>query len=196
MTSPSGIGVIRVLAVAATALAATAAAAGTFSDLKPADPQPAASALEPGLAVNYVFKKVRSVNEIERAGPGEPGKPLPKLEYNSGSAGVLTSGQSDHVGALIHGFINFPEAGRWLMATQSNDGVRVKVAGEDVILDDGVHRDQFSENAEINIATPGWYPLDITYFERENTATLELYWQRPDKDEFEIVPADAFAHAK
>jgi hypothetical protein len=196
MTSPSGIGAIRVLAVVVIALAATAAAAGTFNDLKPADPQPAADALEPGLAVNYVFKKVRAVSEIERAGPGEPGKPLPKLEYNSGSGGVLTSGQSDHVGALIHGFIKFPEAGRWLMATQSNDGVRVKVAGEEVILDDGVHRDQFSENAEINIATPGWYPLDITYFERENTATLELYWQPPGKDEFEIVPAEAFAHTK
>src|SRR4029450_11421046 len=92
-------------------LAATAAAAGTFNDLKPADPQPAADALEPGLAVNYVFKKVRSVSEIERAGPGEPGKPLPKLEYNTGSAGVLTSGQSDHVGALIPGFLKVPEAG-------------------------------------------------------------------------------------
>jgi hypothetical protein len=72
----------------------------------------------------------------------------------------------------------------------------VTVAGEEVILDDGVHRDQFSDNAELNIATPGWYPLDITYFERENTATLELYWQPPGKDEFEIVPAEAFAYTK
>jgi hypothetical protein len=196
MTSVCGVGVIRMLAMTAVILAATAASAGSFSDLKPADPQPAADSLAPGLAVNYVFKKVRHVDEIEAAGPGEPGEPLPNLNYHTGSRDVLTSGQNDRVGALIRGFINLPAPGRWLLAAQSNDGVRVRLDGKVIISDPGVHADQFSENAEINVTTPGWYPLAITYFEREHTATLELYWQPPDKDEFEIVPDNAFAHAK
>ena len=38
--------------------------------------------------------------------------------------------------------------------------------------------------------------IAVTYFERKNTATLQLYWQPPGKNEFEIVPASAFSHAK
>jgi hypothetical protein len=49
-------------------------------------------------------------------------------------------------------------------------------------------------NAELNIAVPGWYKLEVTYFERKSTSTLQLYWQRPGATEFEIVPAAAFGY--
>jgi hypothetical protein len=170
--------------------------AETFNNLQPANPQPAAEATMPGLAVNYVFLKAHHVDDVEAEAPGEPGTPLPQLNYRNGSGNVLTSDQSDGVGALIRGFINFPTAGRWLMTAQSNDGVRVRLAGTVIIEDPDVHSDQFAANAEINIAQPGWYELAVTYFERKNTATLQLYWQPPGKNEFEIVPATAFSHLK
>ncbi len=172
------------------------ARAETFSNLQPASPQPAAEVTAPGLAVNYVFFQARHVDAIEAEGPGEPGTPLPQLNYQSGSGNVLTSDQFDGVGALIRGFIDFPAAGRWLMTTQSNDGVRVRLAGTVVIEDPDVHSDQFAPNAEINIAQPGWYEIAVTYFERKSTSTLQLYWQPPGKSEFEIVPAEAFSHLK
>jgi len=172
------------------------ARAETFNNLQPANPQPAADTTEPGLAVNYVFVMARHVDDIEAEGPGEPGTPLPQLNYQNGAGNVLTSQQSDGVGALIRGFIDFPAAGRWLMTAQSNDGVRVRLAGTVVIEDPGVHADRFAPNAEINIAQPGWYEIAVTYFERKNTATLQLYWQPPGKNEFEIVPASAFSHPK
>lgn len=167
-----------------------------FSNLQPANPQPAADATEPGLAVNYVFVKARHVDDIEAEGPGEPGTPLPQLNYQNGSGNVLTSDQSDGVGALIRGLIEFPTAGRWLVTAQSNDGVRVRLAGTVIIEDPDVHSDQFAPNAEVNITQPGWYEIAVTYFERKSTATLQLYWQPPDKSEFEIVPATAFKHLK
>lgn len=34
----------------------------------------------------------------------------------------------------------------------------------------------------------------MVYFEKRNTATLELYWQGPDDDDFKFVPAENFAH--
>jgi hypothetical protein len=92
--------------------------------------------------------------------------------------------------------INFPTAGRWLMAALSNDGVRVRINGEVIIDDPDVHPDQYSENAELTIATPGWYDLSIAYFEHKNTSTLKLFWQHPGASEFEIVPAEAYAHLK
>lgn len=171
-------------------------AAGTFTDLKPSSPQPAADAVTPGLAVNYVFFMAHHVDDIESEAPGEPGEPLPQLDYRTGDGNVLTSDRWDGVGALIKGYIRFPEAGRWLMATQSNDGVRVRLAGAVIIEDPDVHPDRFSPHVEINITEPGWYELAVTYFERKNTSTLQLYWQPPGKTEFAIVPADAFCHLK
>lgn len=168
----------------------------TFSNLQPADPQPAADATAPGLAVNYVFLKAHHVDDVEAEEPGEPGTPLPQLNYRNGEGNVLTSGQADGVGALIRGFIDFPAAGRWLMTAQSNDGVRVRLAGTVVIEDPDVHSDQFAANAEIDIGQPGRYEIAVTYFERKNTATLQLYWQPPGENEFEIVPAAAFSHLK
>lgn len=184
------------LAFASLLLLSAPAAAESFSDLKPVTPQPAADSVAPGLAVNYVFTMVRHVDDIESEGPGEPGEVLPELNYQSGPGNVLTSDRSDGVGALIRGFIKFPEPGRWLMVAQSNDGVRVRVAGTVVIEDPDVHSDQYSANAEINVAEPGWYELAVTYFERKSTSTLRLMWQPPGKTEFEVVPADAFAHLK
>jgi len=186
-----GLGFVVVVA----ALMGSAAAFASFDNLMPAAPQPAAGTLQPGLAVNYVDVKARHVDEVEAEGDGEPGEPLPQLDYQSGDGKVLTSEHVDLVGARIRGLINFDQPGRWLMATQSNDGVRVRIDGQVVIEDPEVHSDQFSMNAELNIATPGWYKLDVTYFERKSTSTLQLYWQRPDGSEFEIVPASAFGHA-
>src|SRR4030095_12879604 len=126
-----------------------AAFAEAFNNLQPVSPQPAADKTVPGLAVNYVFLKAHHVDDVEADGPGEPGAPLPQLNYQNRAGNVLTSDQSEGVGALIRGFINFPTAGRWLMTAQSNDGVRVRLAGTVVVEDPDVHSDQFAPNAEI-----------------------------------------------
>jgi hypothetical protein len=138
--------------------------------------------------------KARHVDEVEEAGDGEPGPPLPQLDYQSGAGTVLTSDHADMVGARIRGFINFDQPGRWLLATQSNDGVRVRIDGKIIINDPDVHSDQFSMNAELNIAAPGWYKLEVSYFERKSTSTLQLYWQPPGGTEFVIVPAAAYGY--
>src|SRR5262245_21648950 len=119
--------------IAAGVLLFSASGFASFDDLKPADPQPAAGTLQPGLAVNYVEVKARHVDEVDAEGEGEPGPPLPSLDFQSGAGTVLTSSHADFVGAHIHGFINFDQPGRWLMATQSNDGVRVRLDGKVVI---------------------------------------------------------------
>ena len=196
MAKKQRITIIGAMAAAALFALPCPVCAGTFSDLQPVNPQPAADTTAPGLAVNYVFFKAHHVDDVEAEGPGEPGAPLPQLNYQNGAGNVLTSDQSDGVGALIRGFIDFPTAGRWLMTAQSNDGVRVRLAGTVIIEDPDVHPDQFAPNAEINVAQPGWYEIAVTYFERKNTATLQLYWQPPGKSEFEIVPATAFSHLK
>lgn len=180
----------------AAALLALAGAAGaeSFSGLKPAQPQPDEAALQQGLAVEYTSRMVRHVDPIENASSWRKGPPLKHLNWHSGTGAVLTSGQPDGVGARITGYIRLAEPGRHLFAVQSNDGVRLRLAGTVIIEDPDVHADRFSDLAEVMVEEPGWYDLNIIYFERKNTSTLELHWQPPGKEEFEIVPAELLAH--
>ena len=58
---------LGVAALFAVLLSSGIAFAG-FDNLAPAQPQPAAGALQPGLAVNYLEIKARSVDEVEAEG--------------------------------------------------------------------------------------------------------------------------------
>ncbi len=168
----------------------------TFSPVRLAD-QPDTTELEPGLNVTYyynIFNFVDEVKEWARTEPGDIGAPILGLDYNTGSGRVLTSKQADGVAAIIDGLIEFPEAGVYRMALQSNDGAEVMIGGQVIFSDPGVHADRFSNLVVVQIDEPGWYPLNVLYFEKRNTSTLELYWLRPGEDGgLNFVPPDALA---
>ena len=128
------------------------------------------------------------------AGKGIMGEPLEMLDWNTGDGPVLTHANDDGIGARITGFINFEKAGDYMMAIQSNDGVRLSIGGQLVIDDPDVHGDRFSPNVTLQVPRAGWYPLYLLYFERKGTSTLELYWQPPGAEGFDFVPGEAFAH--
>jgi hypothetical protein len=162
----------------------------------PASPQPAESELQPGLAVEYHIKKLNSIAELEewsQINKPSPGEPIMALNYNVQHGEVLTSGHTDLVGAIITGFIKFDQAGTWLVAVNSNDGVQINIGGQKVLEDPDVHADRMTDPVALEITTPGWYPLLVEYFEKKNTSTLEFYWQPPGGD-VEMVPASAYAH--
>ena len=148
----------------------TAARAQAVTGLMPADPQPGIEALKPGLGVKSLISKFNSLWEIEEVATWskpQPGEPLPMLNYNVGTDAVLSNHNVDLVGAFI---------------------------GEQIYEDGIVAPDRFSPNLEVQIETPGWYPIALLYYEKKNTSTLELYWQPPGAEEFVFVPAEAFAH--
>ena len=160
--------------------------------------QPAPSALAPGLAVTYYFHIFNVISEIPQwaeNNAGVEGTPLPALNYSVGSGNVLTSGRRDGVGATISGLIRFPDPGRYVLAMQSNDGVSLAISGQRVLADPGVHSDRFSQLVRVDIAAAGWYPVDVLYFEKRNTATLQLYWaQEAAGESLRLVPPEALAH--
>lgn len=156
------------------------------------------SGLNPGLAVRYHFRIFNNVGEIDqwaRNNPPVPGAPLPNLDFTSGSGTVLTSDRKNGVGATISGLIRFDEPGTYVLAMQSNDGVSLTIDGKRLIHDPGVHADRFSPLVRVQIDMPGWYPLELLYFEKRNTSTLQLYRAREGaRGSLEIVPPEAFAH--
>jgi hypothetical protein len=168
------------------------ASAGQFA---PVQPQPSPDMLQPGLNVGYAFIATRWVDTVEAVAPQSfaKGPPLPALDYATGTGNVLTSGQDNFVGAHITGYIKLAIAGRYRFIMLSNDGVRVRLNGTVIISDPGVHPDHGSDVAIVDAAQPGWYRLEIHYFERKNTSTLRLFWAPPQALDFYVVPAEMYA---
>ena len=154
--------------------------------------------LEPGLGVLYFKGFYRHVMEMPhgRAAQihGRPGKSILMLNHRFGKGEVFDSGRSRGVGVQMSGFINFSVPGPYVFMARSNDGVRVYINGEVIVKDEDVHSERDSEPGTIEIKKPCWYPIEVKYFQRKGTATIELYWKEPGASRFTVVPAEAYAH--
>jgi len=153
---------------------------------------------KPGLAACYMYGFIRHVDEIaewEKNSKCAPGAPLPMVNFYGGSGKVLTSTSDDGVMARITGFIQLDKAGAYKFAFESNDGVRLKIDGRQIVEDPGVHDDKFSDVGSMEVSKPGWYPLSIDFFERRVTWTLRFLWRPPGVEgDLVPVPGGALAH--
>ena len=163
----------------------------------PAAPQPDAATLKDGLAVRYYFAKLNHIDELvgwTKMEDGVAGTPLPMLDYEDSQGNVLTTTSNTLVGAHITGFIEFAEPGTYRLQVISNDGVRVTLGGAMIFEDPGVHKAEASPDLVFDVAGPGWYPLDILYFQKKGTWTLQLRWQPPGAPGFVPVPGASLKH--
>ncbi len=174
------------------------AGAQQIAGLTPASPQPGDGDLKPGLAVSYItgfkFNHIEEMKQMAQYNKPSPGEPLPMLNYHVGRGLVLTSKYDNLVGAFIDGYIKFPEAGDYTFWVHSNDGVELNISGKLVYTLPDVHPDTMSEAISVKIDEPGWYPLNVLYYEKKNTSTLELYWQKPGDSAKDFVAAEYFGH--
>lgn len=184
------------LLVALAGLAFTPAFAATT--LSPADPQPAASDLAPGLAVQYAYPP--DVKTLENAGywldrMAKAGPPLTGLQYHDTTDNALTSSQVTRVAAKIDGFVHFEKAGAYKLKFFSNDGLDVKLGGAEIYRDDTRHPCGSDGAVEVSVPKPGWYPLHMIYFQRLESSCLIMSWQPPGGKMGE-APNAAFAYRK
>lgn len=183
------------LVTAAACLAASLAMAAPLTGAKPAQPQPAADKIEPGLAVNYSYMMFSHVSEVPKGGKGKPGPAISVLDHDTDSGNVLTATNSMGVGAQINGLIKLDRPGTYVFELMSNDGVKLTIGGVLIHEDAGIHADTWSPPIEFAVTEPGWYPLAIDYFQRKGTSALRLMWTPPGGTK-QVVPATAFAHLK
>lgn len=166
--------------------------------LTPADPQPDASDLAPGLAVKYAYPgEVRTLQAATAAvRKGRAGPPLRGLSYEDNAEGdlTLTSRKAQKVAASISGFIRFDAAGTFEVNMISNDGILASIGGQQVALYDGIHACEPAGVQEVTVPEPGWYALEATYFQRKGTACLVMDWNVGGS--MAPAPDDAFAHLK
>lgn len=164
----------------------------------PVAPQPSADALKPGIAVTYLQKKIRHLGSMpdsaEMARSGYTGAPVTHLAHRFGEGEVFGSGVSRGICVEMNGLVQFPQAGAYIFKAHSNDGIRIFIDGRRIIDDPDVHGDRYRQSDPVRITQPGWYRLNVKYFQRKGTATLELYWKTPGSADFVIVPPAAYAH--
>lgn len=173
-----------ILAILAVAAAVAVSPASAQIALAPASPQPEAGALQEGLAVKYAYGDVRSLANAGSAITisGEPGPPLVGLDYPDGGdrAKVMTSTSSQRVSAQINGYINFNAPGTWRLQFHNNDGMRVRIGGETVYLDDSRTPCDTIGWKEVSVPEAGWFSVDILFFQRTRSSCAMLRWERPD----------------
>lgn len=160
---------------------------------------PTAVGLQPGLAVWYFpHPFVLNLKDLpqgdKRRKEGWAGPPIPYLNHQFGRSEVFDSGTNRGIALELKGFIRLDKPGTYGFQANSNDGVQVDIEGQRLIDDASWHSDRLSREAWLTISDPGWYALQILYFQRRGTATLQLYWQPPGKAAFSIVPAAVLAH--
>ena len=112
-----------------------------FKDLKPIDPQPAESAIRPGLKVWY-FEEfyLKHVDEMPKGDPpfdwGFEGEPIPILDKKFKlTENFYGSGYHRGISCVITGMLKFPEPGEFVLMANANDGIRVWV-DDNVVLND------------------------------------------------------------
>jgi len=198
-------GLCRTVAIGAccaalTVVASTVASAGNGLKPAPANPQPSANQLKPGLGVSYVYPdEIRWLNEAKSWRSYESrikkGAPLTGFLYADTEIGdkVLTSDSSERVIAFIDGFIHFKKTGSHELEFYSNDGLLVTLGGIEIYQHDGRHPCETQGPVTVDIAQPGWYAVEAVFFQRLQTACLEMFVKAPG-EELDFTKPEMYAH--
>jgi hypothetical protein len=172
-----------------------------FSGVMPLDPQPAANRTAPGLAVVYFrgffSRHLDALPQGEFARQvGRPGKPISYIDHDFGKGEVFDSGEKRGVGLRMTGLIRFDRAGSFTFRAMANDGIRVTIGDRRIIDDPEWHRygDRYTVPAVVEVSRPGWYSIEVEYFQRKGTGVIRLHWQPPGAAAFDRVPAEVLAH--
>ena len=153
--------------------------------------------LKDGLSVTYYRATYNSIDEFwgwKGYSDGYVGPPLNGLMHRTGKGNVLTSGSKDQVGAEISGLLLLPAAGSYQLSVTTNDGVRIHLGVARVHDDPKVGKDRTLQSKPFEISQPGWYPLEIWYFEKRGTSTLEVQWKTPESGGFTAIPGEDLKH--
>ncbi len=155
--------------------------------------------IEPGLNVRYYDEKYEHITDMPKGKQleklGRSGQPIFSLNNVYGKrSNIFNSGKSRLIGFWFSGLIHLEKPGDFYFQALSNDGIRCFLNQELIFEDPLKHSTRLSPVGFFRVEQPGWYPLQIIYFQRKGTAALKLYWKQPGQGSFKIVPAAVLGH--
>ncbi|HUT07362.1 MAG TPA: PA14 domain-containing protein [Candidatus Latescibacteria bacterium] len=150
---------------------------------KPAVPLPALSTVtaRKGLAYECFegrFEKLPDFPTLKASRTGDVGRPDPAV-----------SGREERFALRFKGFIRIPRTGVYVFYLRSDDGSKLSIAGQEIIVNDGVHG-LTGEKAEMALEA-GWHAFELDYFQGTGEFGLELLWRGPNLEKGPI-PSSVF----
>ena len=136
----------------------------------------AASLLSPGIACNYYEGSWNALPNFNSLTPAA----------SSTTANIDITGRkvNDNFAFLWQGYINIKTAGSYTFETLSDDGSKLyfgtpySPSATALVGNDGLHPAQ-SATGTINVATPGWYPIAVSFFEKDGGESMQLFYKGP-----------------
>jgi len=101
--------------------------------------------------------------------------------------GLSVQDQRDNFGIVFSGYLKIAEKGEYILATRSDDGTRLTLAGKELILNDGIH-DMISVPSRPILLSPGFYPLEVEYFEAGGGEGIEVHTYSPADGSWNRIP--------
>jgi len=141
----------------------------TFKPAEPLAPASRAPAAR-GLAFEYFEGTVAKLADIDALTAARTGTaPKPDLK--------AAGDRKANFALRFRGYVRAPRTGVYVFYLGSDDGSRLRIAGRDLIVNDGAHSVS-EEKGEIALAQ-GWHPIEITYFQVTGNMGLQLQWRGP-----------------
>ena len=143
------------------------------------------SRLKPGLSYNYYVGDFQRLPDFYEMKPLLSGN-INNVNYPKGTA-------SNNFGLTFNGYIKIGIDGLYEFYLTSDDGSKLCIDNEDVVLNDGLHA--MIEKSGALFLKNGYHKIDISFFQRGGGSGLKLMMKGPD-DEKEEVNDDMLYHVE
>ena len=100
--------------------------------------------------------------------------------------------REEFFGLVFNGFIEVPETGLYRFFVDSDDGSVLKLHGDTVVDNDGLH--SATEKSAAIALEKGLHPIEIRMLEAAGQDLLRVSWQGPGMGKKTLVPAKAYIH--
>ena len=104
---------------------------------------------------------------------------------------------NDTFAFVWEGYINIKTPGTYTFETVSDDGSKLyfnslySSSATATVNNDGAHP-AVSATGTVNVSSAGWYPISITFFEKDGGESMQVYWSGPGISR-QLIPASVFA---
>ncbi|MEM9836335.1 MAG: family 16 glycoside hydrolase [Bacteroidota bacterium] len=133
---------------------------------------------------------IRSVNDVNWSAQPSFEAVVPQIDLQGNQWGLL----EDYFAASFSGYLKIPETSNYLFRVRSDDGSRLLIDGQEVILHDGLHGPS-PMDGELALKA-GNHPFRLDFFEMAGGQAIRLEWRSFFSPEWEVIPADVFAFDK
>ncbi len=86
--------------------------------------------------------------------------------------------RNTHYGFVFEAMLTVPEAGEYTFYLDSDDGTRLRLDGDEIILHDGVHGLNNEQKTTLQLVA-GTFPIRLDYFQKTSGLGLKVAWSGP-----------------